>query len=313
MATTTTSYTPREVTSVMGVVDTFLRWKNVQKSNRSYKYHHPSEFGKCLRKAQYLRYEERDLLTVEKEPLASQKLRLFDKGHNMHARWQRYFEDIGVLRGVWECANPHCDYTVGKQDQHGVFRPKVCEKCDSEEFDYHESQVFDEELQFRGNCDLLLDFSHFKEQKLFNGVRKAFNVDHLPKGVIVADMKTINMDQFKRKLAKDGPHSEYIIQLTIYIHILDCEYGLLIYENKNNSEILAFKVDRNEKVFDAIKTQSTSMNEMTKDHLLPPPRPLTKSDYECKYCDFAPLCHKSKVWNDPDLEDKRKKFYKGLL
>ena len=214
------SYTPPEVISILGVVDTHLRWNQTQQ-HRSYKHYHPSELGKCLRKAQYSRYVEFGWIDLEKKDIDSQKLRLFDKGHNMHARWQKYFIDIGILRGIWKCSNPLCDKTYGNTERIGCFRPKDC-KCGSKYFRYKENGVFDAELNIRGNCDLILDFSPMKsEKKLFDGVRKAFNLDHLPDKPIVIDMKTINQEQFTRQVIKKGPHPEYIIQLIIYIHLLE--------------------------------------------------------------------------------------------
>jgi len=306
------SYTPPEVTSILGVVDTYLRWKQT-KQYRSYQHYHPSEVGKCLRKAQYHRYVEAGWLKLEKSVIDSQKLRLFDKGHNMHLRWQNYFADIGVLRGVWRCSSPLCKKTYGEDHLQGDFCPKECE-CGSKHFSYREKSVFDADLNLRGNCDLILDFSDLKSNgEVFDGVRKTFNIDHLPDTPVVADMKTINQDQFKRQVMSKGPHPEYIIQLLTYIHLLGCKYGLIIYENKNKSDIAAFKVEQNDDKFALIQEQLATMNKMIEHRYLPPPRPTSQSDFDCKYCDFAPHCHKSKVWKDPQLKEKRKRFYKELL
>ena len=42
---------------------------------------------------------------------------------------------------------------------------------------------------------------------------------------------------------------------------------------------------------------------------LPPPRPESKSDYECKYCEYMEICHASPVWDNPKLNEIRLKFY----
>tara|TARA_Y100000310_G_scaffold344994_1_gene461020 strand:- start:4860 stop:6821 length:1962 start_codon:yes stop_codon:yes gene_type:complete len=266
----------------------------------------------CLRKAQYKRYEELGLIKVKHEVFDSKKLRLFDKGHNMHNRWQGYFAEMGILKGCWTCKNPLCSFEYGIEETQGVFCPKVCDECGCERFKYKEMQVFSKELKFRGNVDLILDFANFKEDQ-FNGVRPAFNMDSLPKKPIVVDMKTANDDQFKRKVLAKGVHPEYIVQLLIYIHLLNCEYGIIIYENKNNSELAAYKIDRDEEKFKLISEQVLLLEAMSETKVLPPPRPKTISDYECKYCEFAPHCKKCSIWNDPDLQDKREKFYKELL
>jgi|TARA_Y100000310_G_scaffold344276_1_gene456157 hypothetical protein len=305
-------YIPKDVTSILGIVDTYIRWRQVEdQDKRSYAHYHPSEFGKCLRRAQYKHYADLGLIESEPQAFDSQKLRLFGKGHNMHARWQRYFTGAGVLRGVWQCSNWQCRKEYGREERLGVFKPEKCE-CGCGHFHYNEVHVSDETLNFKGNADLILDFSNL-DAKRFSGVRVAFNKDHLPDGPVVADMKTSNQNQFRDRVKGSGPHPEYIIQLLIYIHILDCEYGLIIYENKNNSDVACFKIERDEKKFELIKEQVTKLNQMVAEKYLPPPRPLTKADYECKYCEFSPLCHKSSVWNMPDLEKIRKDFYKDLL
>ena len=96
--------------------------------------------------------------------------------------------------------------------------------------------------------------------------------------------------------------------------ILDVDYGLLMYENKDNSEMKWYKVEKNPEWWDIIQWQAKRMREMAQDDrkMLPPPR-CKKSSYECKNCDFRTLCHKSSVWNKPDLESKIKNFYKALL
>jgi hypothetical protein len=43
--------------------------------------------------------------------------------------------------------------------------------------------------------------------------------------------------------------------------------------------------------------------------LLPPPRAIDKDDYECSNCGFSSICHKSKIWEDEKINEKRKMFY----
>ena len=93
------SYTPKEVSSLMGLVDTYLRHKAevVEAGNRSYDHYHPSEWGKCLRMQQYKHYAWKGLIDVQYPEPSSEKHRLFDKGHNMHNRWSNYFDAMEVF------------------------------------------------------------------------------------------------------------------------------------------------------------------------------------------------------------------------
>lgn len=269
----------------------------------------------CLRRQQYKHLAHEGFMKVEPVIHSSKMQRLFDKGHNMHHRWQQfYFADMGILKGYWKC--PSCGKVYGKEETLGVFSPEKCEKCGFKgKFNYLEIDVLDDEMNIAGHADIILDFSRFDPDR-YKGVRSAFNPEHLPKKPIVVDMKTIGSMQWNKKLKQYGLHKEYLIQITIYCHILDCEYGVVIYENKDNSDACAYKVPRNDELFKKIKEQTVIMKKLadrTVDGkrlpLLPPPKPLEKSDYECSNCEFASLCHKSKIWDDPELVEKRKSFY----
>jgi len=331
---------PPEISAITGVVDTYARWKHARGGPRGFEIYHPSAFGKCLRLMQYLRYEQRGLLKSKPEDIGSKLVRLFDKGHNMHERWTRYFEEIGVLRGVWQCTNPMCGFfndrdvdgisnpslksnvnfdisTVapprrfGRDQKIGCFKPKEC-CCGNRDFKYQEIAVKDKDLNLYGHADMILDFSEF-DKEMFLGTSLAFDVDHLPKTPVVIDMKTMNDYRFQQLMRK-GPGLDYRIQLVIYANVLDLDYGVLIYENKNNSILATYKIDKDtDLIFSQIKQQAETMNNMTDLKLLPPPRPAEKDDYECSHCSFKSICHNSKIWDDPDLHKKRKNFYGTLL
>jgi len=308
---------PPEISAITGVVDTYVRWRHANGKPRGYEIYHPSAFGKCLRLMQYLRYEERGFLKSKSNEIDSKLARLFDKGHNMHERWTRYFEAIGVLRGIWECTNPMCQTPdhrprrYGVEEKIGCFKPEEC-SCGNKNFKYQEVAVQDKKLNLYGHADMVLDFSNFDKDR-FAGTTLAFNIDHLPKTPVVVDMKTAN-DYRYQQLMRKGPGLDYRIQLVIYANILDLDYGVLIYENKNTSAVAAYKIEKDtDLIFSQIQQQAETMNNMTDLKLLPPPRPAEKDDYECNYCSFKSICHGSKIWEDPELHKKRKNFYGTLL
>jgi hypothetical protein len=334
------AYTEPDIASLLGLVDTYCRWKDLQqKGSRRYFAYHPSEWGKCLRKQQYKHFVQMGIIpSVPAEGFGGQQIRLFDTGHTMHHRWQQdYFSNMGILRGVWKCGNAMCyafddegnptfdsipedrkqrvikghTRLYGREELQGIFRPEKC-VCGYNEFEYVEATVRSEEYNFEGHCDLILDFSKFDPEQ-FPGVRKTFNEKVFPKRPIVVDMKTTGDWQWKNQVMKSGIHKEYIIQLTIYIHLLDCEYGVVIYENKSDSQAIAFKVERNERRWDEIKRQALMMRRMSEKRILPPPRPTDQDVMECQKCEFLKVCTKSNIWDDPKLEEKRKAFYGSLL
>lgn len=367
---------PKEVAALMGVIDTHCKYKSINESPRNYRIYHPSALGGCLRLMQYQRFADDpniEGLDLSKEPLESKTMRLFDTGHSMHDRWAKYWKEIGVLRGIWECDNRICkafdddgnflgsdkvkeiqakykevaqedpDYLhnlseekrkeevrsrndlsprrSGYEEKIGVFQPKRC-ACGCEEFTYHEINVRDHELNLFGHADLILDFSNFDVDKYsshgdgsqnMNLVDRTFDPKDLPSSPIVVDMKSINDRGFKM-LKDNGPSLKYKVQLVSYCNVLDLDYGVIIYENKNDSQTMSFKVNRSpDREWPMIRKQIRIMNKMYESKKLPPPRPLRKDTYDCKYCDFKEVCHNSKIWSDPELNQKRIKFYDTLL
>ena len=335
---------PKEISSVIGLVDTYLLWNNENNNHRGFEHYHPSAFGRCLRLMQYQRYAERGLVEPHPKPSEPFLIRTWGNGHSMHDRWRSYFEDIGVLRGYWVCMNPLCSATsdngeintsitaadlkdpgkwiksrrvYGKDELQGCFKPEKC-ICGWKKFHYDEINVTSKELNFIGHADLILDFSRLNPDR-FAGVRQMYKIEELPKNPIVIDMKSCNHYDFQ-DVAKGNPHDYYIIQLMIYANILQCDYGVLIYENKNNQRTAAFKVERKPELWEQICRQAKEMNEMVEVadedgntlNLLPPPRPKSKSDKECDYCAFQDICHNSSIWADPELASKRKEFYGDL-
>lgn len=343
----TITYEAREITSLLNLVDTYVRWKTVSKrSDRSYAHYHPSEWGKCLRMQQYKHYAWKGLIDVKYAEPDSTKQRLFDKGHNMHIRWQEYFADMGVLMGKWKCKNLLCNmfndqgnpitaYTYGGYDadkarlqlyeskksriygeDEPIFKPDKC-VCGCRNFEYLETKVEAPELNIKGRADVILNCDNLTEDR-FQGVRMTYNPKYLPRkgGKVVGDMKTIGSKSWANQLKKRGPHKDYLVQLTIYAHILNCDFGIIMYENKDNSEMLWYQVPKNDRWWEIVQEQAKIMIEMASDKKrkkLPPPKYEKKNTYACKYCDFRNLCHQSKIWSSPNLEKNRNDFYKDLL
>jgi hypothetical protein len=177
------------------------------------------------------------------------------------------------------------------------------------------------ELNFYGHCDMILDFSRFDPSK-YDERSQDYLPEYLPKSPVVIDMKTINMFDSSRRCERQRRAQGLPVQLTVYANILGCDFGILIYENKNTQETHAVKVDRNADVWwPEIQRQALAMNEMvevvledgTVDHLLPPPRPLAQDSKDCTFCKYQSRCFRSGAWEDPYLNEKRKDFYGVLL
>jgi hypothetical protein len=331
------TYTPQEVTALMNLIDTYIRWDTTTKrGDRSYDHYHPSEFGKCLRMQQYKHYAWEGHIEVKYPEPESEKQRLFAKGHNMHDRWSNYFDKIGnILLGRWRCKNKLCYmfdddgkintecsiskiYKAKDSREYGdagkpIFKPKKC-KCGCSEFKYLETVVAAPDINMKGQADIVLNCKNLKEER-FKGTRISYNQKFLPlkDSKVVIDMKTCGSNAWKNQIMSKGPHKDYMVQLTIYVHILGCDYGIIAYENKDNSKMAWFQVPRNDEWWEIVQFQAKTMIEMAKSKKLPPPKYESKSCYSCKWCDFRDLCHKSKIWESPTIDDRRRNFYKSLL
>jgi CRISPR/Cas system-associated exonuclease Cas4 (RecB family) len=63
---------------------------------------------------------------------------------------------------------------------------------------------------------------------------------------IVGEIKTMMNEGFEYRKAKQKPKTGHVIQLLIYMKILKKAKGVLIYENKNNHELLVLPVEVND-------------------------------------------------------------------
>ena len=107
---------------------------------------HPSEITKkdwCKRSSWFLLQGAPK--QQEKHPFKLQSI--FDTGHALHAKWQKYFQDMGVLHGrfvCWECDKE----TFGTS-------PEECAHCGAPEDKllYNEVTLFDDVLRIKGHTD----------------------------------------------------------------------------------------------------------------------------------------------------------------
>lgn len=295
-----------EAYSVSRVIDSFLQWRNSSDKSRSYSVYHPSAFGKCLRKMQYQKYASDGIIEQPTKSFDARTLRIFDTGHSLHHRWADYMRQMRVLRGLWRCES--CNFFHGKDEKIGCYEPECCQSCGYRKLAYEEITVEDKDINFYGHCDQVLDFSTLRKDFVESTYGQSILADlgNLPQGPFVVDMKSIGKSQWPKIYSQ--PHFEYIIQLTTYIHILNLECGLIIYEKKDDSEMKLFKVTRNDQLWAEICKQAKLMLQMVDRKSLPPPRP-KKDSWECKSCEYKDTCHASPVWSRADLDDLRAKFY----
>ncbi len=255
-------------------------------NTRSFSMFHPSSFGGCMRKTAYQWYNETQKFFQKTSYDVNLKLeRIFDNGHSMHHRWKEYFDGAGVLRGLWKCSNPCCGKVYGKETYLGVFNPLKtnsnwsCECGNNKHLEYEETVVTSPpEYNLRGSVDIILDLRNTKFE-----VEGGLNT-------FIVDMKSMKNDYFKDLEEAKGEH---IIQVHIYMWLLDLQGAVVLYENKDNQAIKEIFVPKNLELIEQIKKQAYWLN----NHVLPnnqlPQRPTgyTKSCDQCHWCEFSKICY----------------------
>jgi hypothetical protein len=105
---------------------------------------HPSEMIKkdwCKRGSYFLLKGHTKI--AEKPNLKLQNI--FDEGHYIHAKWQTWFQEMGVLHGKFKCVACH-EITWGTS-------PSECSKCGWKTLEYGEVTLIDKELRIAGHTD----------------------------------------------------------------------------------------------------------------------------------------------------------------
>jgi CRISPR/Cas system-associated exonuclease Cas4 (RecB family) len=258
--------------------------KKALESNRSYKIFHPSSWGTCIRKTAYQYYNDVSPFLHRKDSDIDQRMeRIFDNGHYVHARWQKYLSEIGVIRGYWTCQ--YCLKTYGKEEKLGILNPKKgpidtwpC-KCNPKLLAYEELLVkSDPKYNFEGHVDAVID------------VRGTpFETEYLTANMFVVDFKSIKDDSYSE--LQHAKH-EHVIQTHIYMWLLDLQMAVVLYEDKDNQNIKEMSVPRDERIIETIKKESIWLVQ-TLSHSKLPNRPPGSSQTKtpCHFCEFKKICY----------------------
>lgn len=109
---------------------------------------------------------------------------------------------------------------------------------------------------------------------------------------IIGEIKTIKDQYFIQRKGEGSPSPSHLLQLLVYMKIEGAEEGFILYENKNDNELLAIPIQMSEKneeyinyVFDWLEKVYSSY----KDNVLPK-RGYTKSTWTCKACPVSETC-----------------------
>jgi hypothetical protein len=91
--------------------------------------------------------------------------------------------------------------------------------------------------------------------------RADFLLSHEEHTEVVLELKSINDKGFKNLYGK--PKVEHGIQLQVYLQLMDKPYGIVLYENKNDQKLKAFKVERSAKEWNALVKRCKQIQDAT--------------------------------------------------
>jgi CRISPR/Cas system-associated exonuclease Cas4 (RecB family) len=123
---------------------------------------------------------------------------------------------------------------------------------------------------------------------------------------IIGEIKTIKDQYFIQRKGEGSPSPSHLLQLLIYMKIEGAQEGFILYENKNDNELLSIPIQMTEKNKEYIEYVFDWMNNVY-DHYKennPPKRGYTKSTWICKNCPVSEACLEREVGEDkiPNLK-----------
>jgi hypothetical protein len=95
----------------------------------------------------------------------------------------------------------------------------------------------------------------------------------------VLELKSINRAGFVSLLV---PSPDYILQMNVYMHCLDLDWGILLYESKDSQDFKEFLVNRDQKVIDEVLGKIMYVKKYV-NRGYPPPKHLGKKCGTCEY------------------------------
>lgn len=249
------------------------------RNTRGYKHFHPSAFGDCIRKIALQYYSESIDSLKQVEPVDPKLQRAFEAGHAFHFRMQKSFAKMGILRGWWKSKITGKIY--GTENPHGILMPKSLDEIGEKQHDDDKRDIFE-----------LLEYEEIKvENKEFNFKGHVDGILEINGELYVIDFKTTNEDQYSMLTTA---HSKYIVQINIYMWLLNIRNGIIYYEEKNRHQLKEFHLRYNEKLIDDIKDRASQLVKVLERKALPKiPQHFSKDKKPCRWCEFAnSVCYK---------------------
>lgn len=187
------------------------------------------------------------------------------------------------------------------------FHPSYTNQC--ERYWYYLFQGVEVKTSFSPQTHRIFDNGHSVHERLYSYFREmgvlvaeeiAVSYDNPPiegtaDGIINIDgnklieLKSISNEGFHYRKLYKKPKDEHYRQAQIYMRCLDLNSGFVIYENKNNQEILPIYIERDDVFIDKLFKKYVKIydNYLRKEI---PIQPYKQSSAHCQNCDLAEKC-----------------------
>ena len=115
------------------------------------------------------------------------------------------------------------------------------------------------------------------------------------------ELKSISAEGFHYRQLYNKPKDDHYRQAQIYLRCLDLDSGYVIYENKNNQEILPVFIERDDAFVDKLfKKYNTIYTDFKNGDM--PKHPYKRSSAHCASCDLAEMCWSEGAQNESKEE-----------
>lgn len=218
---------------------------------------HPSEMAKkdwCPR-ATWHRIAGHPLQVTEK-PHSLRTEVIFATGHDIHAKWQRWLQEMNVLFGHWRCRTCGTP-AVGWSDS----IPVLCSPTQYHDWEYMEVPLVDRyKHNISGHSDGV--FAGSDDEVRMLEVKSIGPGTLRDLDILKDDDEETSTSSLFPKISR--PAKAHVIQLQIYLrlfndfspHFVDAtgpiKKGLIIYENKSDQQLREFEITRNDKWTDPL-------------------------------------------------------------
>jgi len=251
-------------------------------SQRDTAHLHPSEMAKenwCPRQSFY---KMTDKEVSNPESFSFQRLNIFEEGHYIHAKWQHWMHQTGILVGNWKC----------KRCKHRWYAkaPSRCPECYEMDLVYAEIPLKNEEHHIIGHADGLIEDENGEalvELKSVGLGTIRFDAPTLYKAYSDGE---ITLDELWKRVKR--PLSSHNRQIQLYMYCTGVHSAVVIYEWKPTQEVREFGLKFSPEVVEPMLEGARQVIKALADDKTPdrPKSATHKSSATCKFCPYKQTC-----------------------